>query len=62
MLALFRLAAHDRPLAFALGATLLVLFVHSLFYSGFFEDPLMWGSVALAAAGLAAVPRLPAQA
>ena len=62
VVALFRLAAHDRPLAFALGATLLVLFVHSLFYSGFFEDPLMWGAVALAAAGLAAVPRLPAQA
>jgi O-antigen ligase len=61
LLGLVRLNAHDRPLAFALGATLLVLFVHSLFYSGFFEDPLMWGSVALAAAALAALPRVPAQ-
>ncbi len=55
VLALFRLAAHDRPLAFALGATLLVLFAHSLFYSGFFEDPLMWGSIGLCASALAAV-------
>ncbi len=61
VLALVRLSETDRPLAFACGATLLVLFVHSLFYSGFFEDPLMWGSLALAAAGLAARARLQAQ-
>jgi O-antigen ligase len=56
-LALFRLGAVDRSLAFALGATLLVILIHSLSYSGFFEDPLMWGALGLAAAGLAAVPR-----
>ena len=52
-LAVFRLGAFDRPLAFSLGATLIVIFVHSLSYSGFFEDPLMWGAIGLAAAGLA---------
>ena len=30
------------PLGLALGAALLALFVHSLFYSGFFEDPITW--------------------
>ena len=29
--------------------TFLVLLVHSLFYSGFFEDPIMWGALARAA-------------
>ena len=53
-LALFRLGAFDRSLAFALGAVMIVIFVHSLSYSGFFEDPLMWGALGLAAAGLAA--------
>jgi O-antigen ligase len=32
----------DRALGLALAATLLVLFVHSLAYSGFFEDPITW--------------------
>ena len=44
------LAACRRRRAFGLalaGATL-VIFVHSLFYSGFFEDPLLWGALALA--------------
>ena len=27
----------------------LVLFLHSLFYSGFFEDPVMWGVLGVAA-------------
>jgi hypothetical protein len=26
------------------------IFVHSLVYAGFFEDPLVWGTLALAAA------------
>ena len=43
-LALFHLGASDRSLALALGALLIVIFVHSLSYSGFFEDPLMWGA------------------
>jgi O-antigen ligase len=44
----------DRGLGLALGAAFLVLVVHSLFYSGFFEDPLMWGTLATAAAALLA--------
>ena len=32
----------DEALGLALGASLLVLFVHALFYSGFLEDPLTW--------------------
>jgi hypothetical protein len=43
----------------SLAAVLLVLFVHSLLYAGFFEDPLTWGVFGLAAAVLAfsAAPR-----
>jgi succinate dehydrogenase/fumarate reductase cytochrome b subunit len=45
---------------FALGVSLasvfLVLVIHSLFYAGFFEDPLTWGSLAIAAAALAVAP------
>ena len=33
----------DRTLGIGLAAVLLVLFVHSLLYAGFFEDPLTWG-------------------
>jgi putative inorganic carbon (HCO3(-)) transporter len=33
-----------------LGIGLLVILVHSLFYTAFFEDPLMWGLLALLAA------------
>jgi putative inorganic carbon (HCO3(-)) transporter len=32
----------DEALGLGLGAALLALFVHSLFYSGFFEDPITW--------------------
>ena len=38
----------------ALAAVLLALFVHSLLYAGFFEDPLTWGVLGVAAAFLAA--------
>jgi hypothetical protein len=37
----------------ALGAVLLALFVHSLFYSGFFEDPITWFALGLSAAYVA---------
>ena len=37
-----------------LGAAFLVLFLHSLFYSGFFEDPITWGVLGVAAVSLAA--------
>ena len=36
-------------LGLTLEATLIALFVHSLFYSGFFEDPITWFAYALAA-------------
>ncbi|MDQ3867827.1 MAG: O-antigen ligase family protein, partial [Actinomycetota bacterium] len=50
--------ALDEPLALGLGAALIVLLVHSLFYSGFFEDPLTWGAIAAGAATLAAPARV----
>jgi len=40
----------DATIGLALAAVFGVLFVHSLSYSGFFEDPITWGSLALAAA------------
>jgi O-Antigen ligase len=40
----------DEPLGLALGVSLLGLFVHALFYSGFLEDPLTWLVIAIAAA------------
>ena len=38
-----------RLLGLGLAASFLVLFLHSLFYSGFFEDPVMWGALGVAA-------------
>jgi hypothetical protein len=42
-----------RLLGLGLAAVLLVLFVHSLLYAGFFEEPLLWGALGIAAAALA---------
>ncbi len=42
----------DPPLGLGLGAVLLTLFVHSLAYSGFFEDPVTWLTIAVAASFL----------
>ena len=42
----------DSPLGLGLGAVLLALFVHSLAYSGFFEDPVTWLAIAVAASFL----------
>ncbi len=53
---LFLTARRHQGFALGLAAAFLVLFLHSLFYSGFFEDPLMWGTLAVAAASLAAAP------
>ena len=39
----------DAALGLTLAATLIALFVHSLFYSGFFEDPITWLAFAIAA-------------
>jgi putative inorganic carbon (hco3(-)) transporter len=47
--------AADAALGLSLGAVFLALVLHSLFYSGFFEDPIMWGVPAVAAAFVAAV-------
>jgi hypothetical protein len=53
-LALARLHRLDRWLALTLAAVVLGLFVHSLSYSGFFEDPLTWLVFGLTGAFLAA--------
>ena len=52
-LALVRVGRLHATLALALGAILLALVVHSLFYSGFYEDPITWGVLAVAASFLA---------
>ncbi|MDQ2910594.1 MAG: signal peptidase complex subunit 2, partial [Actinomycetota bacterium] len=39
----------DTALGMGLAAVLLALFVHSLAYSGFFEDPVTWLVLAVAA-------------
>src|SRR5262245_4507156 len=51
--ALYLVALNDRAFGVGLAAVLLVLFVHSLLYAGFFEDPLTWGVIGLAGAVLA---------
>ena len=43
----------DPALGLGLAAVLLALFVHSLAYSGFFEDPITWLVLGIAAAQLA---------
>jgi hypothetical protein len=42
----------DATIGLALAAVFGVLVVHSLSYSGFFEDPITWGALALAAASV----------
>jgi hypothetical protein len=54
--ALYLVTERDRTLGIGLAATMLALFVHSLLYAGFFEDPLTWGVLGLAAAVLAGSP------
>jgi putative inorganic carbon (HCO3(-)) transporter len=49
---LLELARRDRALALGLGAVLLALFVHSLFYAGLFENPITWGAAGVLAASL----------
>ena len=44
-----RVRGRDPPLGLGLGAVLLALFAHSLAYSGFFEDPVTWLVIAVAA-------------
>ncbi len=54
--AIYLIARKDRALGIGLAATLGALVVHSLLYAGFFEDPLTWGVIGLAAAVLARAP------
>jgi hypothetical protein len=51
--ALVLVSRAHRTFGIGLAATLLVLVVHSLLYAGFFEDPLTWGVIGVAAAALA---------
>ena len=44
----------DEAIGVGLGAVFLALFVHSLFYGGFFEDPIAWLILAIGAAVLVA--------
>ena len=55
-LALLRVTLQDRALGLGLSAVGLMLLVHSLFYAGFFEDPLTWGVLAVSAGALAVTP------
>lgn len=54
---LLLLTRSNRSLGVGAAAVFLALFVHSLFYSGFFEDPIVWGVMALAAWAWVARPR-----
>jgi O-antigen ligase len=54
--ALILVARVQRIFALGLAAVLSVLFVHSLLYAGFFEDPLTWGAIGLVAALLVRAP------
>jgi hypothetical protein len=54
--ALYLVTSHDRAFGVGLGAILGALVVHSFLYAGFFEDPLTWGVIGLAAAALARIP------
>jgi hypothetical protein len=54
--ALYLIARNDRALGVGLAAILGTLVVHSFLYAGFFEDPLTWGVIGLAAAALARAP------
>ncbi len=54
--ALLLVTRQDRALGIGLSVVLLGLFVHSLLYAGFFEDPLTWGLLGVAAAALVAAP------
>jgi hypothetical protein len=51
LLAVYR---RDAGLGLVLAGVLLALFVHSLAYSGFFEDPITWFTIGVAAAAVTA--------
>jgi hypothetical protein len=57
--ALLSVTRRDRALGLGLAAVFLTLVIHSLFYAGFFEDPITWGALAVAGAALAVRPGHP---
>jgi O-antigen ligase len=46
---LYLVTQRSRALGLGLASVFLALFVHSLFYAGFFEDPIVWGVIGVAA-------------
>ena len=54
---LVRLRARAEPLALGAGSVLLVLLVHSFFYGGFFDNPIVWGAIGLVAGAAVLPPR-----
>jgi O-antigen ligase len=46
---LYLVTKRRRALGLGASAVFLALFVHSLFYAGFFEDPIVWGVIGVAA-------------
>ena len=57
--ALIRIGRVERTFALGLAAVLSVIFVHSLLYAAFFEDPLTWGAIGLAAALISRTTAVP---
>jgi hypothetical protein len=51
---LYLAARRHGPVALGFAAAFFCLVLHSFFYSGFFEDPLTWGVLGVAAASLSA--------
>jgi O-antigen ligase len=56
--ALYLVTQRDRALGLGAASVFLALFVHSLFYAGFFEDPIVWGVIGVAGWALVALPAL----
>jgi len=46
---LYLVTQHNRALGLGAASVFMTLFVHSLFYAGFFEDPIAWGVIGVAA-------------
>jgi O-antigen ligase/polysaccharide polymerase Wzy-like membrane protein len=55
---LYLVTQRNRALGLGAASVFLALFVHSLFYAGFFEDPIAWGVIGVAAWALLALPGL----
>jgi hypothetical protein len=55
--AILDVSGRHRPLGLSLAACLAALVVQSLFYSGFFEDPFVWGIAGVTAAATTFLPK-----